>query len=86
MRHFKAMAASAANSTAFRFSTGSAPGSPEADRHTFVVRRIAKTSRAGAEDFRRGQQLDVDFKSNDRLVFREEIRGKGWSGRHIGRL
>src|SRR5208282_2801993 len=36
MRHSKAIAASAANSTAFRFSTGRAPGSPRQTGHTFV--------------------------------------------------
>src|ERR1700694_81405 len=36
MRHSKAIAARAANSTAFRFSTGKAPGSPRHTGHTFV--------------------------------------------------
>src|SRR5208282_1641899 len=35
-RHSKAIAARAANSTAFRFSTGRAPGSPRHTGHTFV--------------------------------------------------
>jgi hypothetical protein len=35
-RHWNAIAAKAANSTAFRFSTGSAPGSPRHTGHTFV--------------------------------------------------
>jgi hypothetical protein len=30
--------------------------------------------------------LYVDFKSDDRLVFREQILGNRWSSRHIGRL
>src|SRR5271157_3192993 len=36
MRHSKAIAARTANSTAFRFSTGNAPGSPRQTGHTFV--------------------------------------------------
>src|SRR5271165_7251462 len=36
MRHSKAIAARTANSTAFRFSTGKAPGSPRQTGHTFV--------------------------------------------------
>src|ERR1700704_1967780 len=36
IRHSKAIAAKAANSTAFRFSTGKAPGSPKHAGHTFV--------------------------------------------------
>src|SRR4051794_14562729 len=36
MRQFSAMAASTANSTAARFSTGSAPGNPRHTGHTFV--------------------------------------------------
>src|SRR5229473_4499968 len=37
MRPSKAIAARAANSTAFRFSTGKAPGSPKHTGHTFVL-------------------------------------------------
>src|SRR6266478_7467502 len=36
IRHSKAIAAKAANSTAFRFSTGKAPGSPRHTGHTLV--------------------------------------------------
>src|SRR6266478_1837287 len=36
-RHSNAIAARAANSTAFRFSTGKAPGSPRHTGHTFVL-------------------------------------------------
>src|SRR5208337_996495 len=36
MRHSNAIAARAANSTAFRFNTGKAPGSPRHTGHTFV--------------------------------------------------
>src|ERR1700687_2920044 len=36
MRHSKAIAAKAVNSTAFRFSTGKAPGSPRHTGHTLV--------------------------------------------------
>src|SRR5208282_642782 len=36
MRHSKAIAASTANSTAFLFNTGNAPGSPRQTGHTFV--------------------------------------------------
>ena len=36
MRQFSAIAASVANSTAFLFSTGSAPGIPRHTGHTFV--------------------------------------------------
>src|ERR1700675_679652 len=36
IRHSKAIAARAANSTAFRFSTGNAPGRPRHTGHTFV--------------------------------------------------
>src|SRR6266404_4663665 len=36
IRHSKAIAAKAANSTAFRFSTGKAPGSPKHTGHTLV--------------------------------------------------
>ena len=68
MRQSKAIAASVANSTAFRFSTGKAPGQSQAHRADIRVRRIAKASRAGAEDLRRRQKLDVDFESDDRLV------------------
>ena len=35
MRHCSAIAASVANSTTFRFSTGSAPGIPRQTGHTF---------------------------------------------------
>src|SRR5208283_2883090 len=35
-RHCRAIAARAANSTALRFSTGKAPGSPRQTGHTFV--------------------------------------------------
>src|ERR1700757_2399365 len=37
MRHCKASAARTANSTALRFSTGRAPGSPRHTGHTFVL-------------------------------------------------
>src|SRR5438552_17877316 len=37
IRHSKAIAAKAANSTAFRFSTGKAPGSPRHTGHTLVL-------------------------------------------------
>src|SRR5216684_499375 len=37
MRHSNAIAARAANSTALRFSTGKAPGSPRQTGHTFVL-------------------------------------------------
>src|SRR5215470_622707 len=37
MRHCKAIAARTANSTALRFSTGRAPGSPRHTGHTFVL-------------------------------------------------
>ena len=37
MRQFKAIAASVANSTAFRFSTGKAPGIPRQTGQTFVL-------------------------------------------------
>src|SRR5271163_2115378 len=36
IRHSRAIAARAANSTALRFSTGKAPGSPRQTGHTFV--------------------------------------------------
>src|ERR1700693_4583474 len=42
MRHSKAIAARAANSTAFRFNTGKAPGSPRHTGHTFVLGRSPK--------------------------------------------
>ena len=68
MRQFSAIAASTANSTACRFSTGSAPGKSEAYRADVGVWRIAELCGASAEDFRLGQQLDVDLKPDDRLV------------------
>src|SRR3981189_1043324 len=37
IRHFRTIAASVANSTAFRFSTGSAPGIPRHTGQTFVL-------------------------------------------------
>src|SRR5580765_2688625 len=37
MRQFSAMAARVANSTALRFNTGKAPGSPRQTGHTFVL-------------------------------------------------
>src|SRR6202043_759718 len=42
IRHSKAIAARAANSTAFRFSTGKAPGSPRHTGHTFVFGGLPK--------------------------------------------
>src|SRR5437899_1992616 len=42
IRHSKAIAARAANSTAFRFSTGKAPGSPRHTGHTLVFGRSPK--------------------------------------------
>src|SRR5438132_1419602 len=46
----------------------------EAHRADVGVRRIAEPRRAAAKDFRSGEQLDVDFQADDRLVFREHIR------------
>src|SRR5271156_3106245 len=42
MRHCKAIDARTANSTAFRFSTGKAPGSPRHTGHTFVFGELPK--------------------------------------------
>ena len=70
MRQFNAIAASTANSTALRFSTGNAPGKSQAHRTNIRVRPVAETRRAGAENLGRGQQLDVYFQSADRLVLR----------------
>ena len=43
----------------------------QAYRAHIGVWRIAKARRTRAKDFRSGQQLYVDFESDDRLVFRE---------------
>ena len=51
MRQFSAIAASTANSTAFRFSTGRAPGSPRQTGQTLVFGGVAKTGRAGQKIF-----------------------------------
>ena len=63
-----AVAASTANSTARRFSTGNAPGQAQAHRADVGVRRIAEAGRAAAENLGARQELDVDFQSDDRLV------------------
>ncbi len=38
------------------------------------IRRVAKAGGAAAEDFRLGQELDVDFQTDDRLIFRLQFR------------
>ena len=55
----------------------------EAHRADVGVRRIAEPRRAAAKDLRSGEQLDVDFQADDRLVFREHFRRQRsclWSG------
>ena len=63
-----------AKSTAARFSTGSAPGKPEADRADVRVRRRAERRAAAAEDLRRGQELRVNFQADDGFVTRSSDR------------
>ena len=62
---------------------GQGSGQAQAHRTNVGVRRIAKAGRAGAENLRRGQELNVDFESDDRFVLGEEILGEGWRGRHM---
>ena len=56
-------------------------GQAEAHRADVGVRRIAEVRGAAAEDLRLGQQLDVDFEPDDRLVLRtrrdRRFRGGG---------
>src|SRR4029077_18231631 len=57
---------------------GQRAGKTEADGADVGVRRIAETRGAAAENFRFGEELDVDFQADDRLVFGKEL------GRHGG--
>ena len=66
-----------ASSTARLFKTGRVPGSPSANLADVRIGRIAEAGRAAAEDFRFRQKLDVDFQSDDGLVFRERFPGDG---------
>src|SRR5258708_14450690 len=55
----------------------------EAHRAGVGIGRVAETCRAATENLRLGQQLDMDFQPDDRLVFREQFRrdgGRIWSG------
>ncbi len=55
----------------------------EADGADVSVRRIAEPRGAAAEDLRFGEELDVDFKTDDGLVFRQDFgrdRHGLWSG------
>ena len=54
-----------ASSTARRFSTGSAPGSPRQTGQTCVFGGAPKRGAAAAEDLRRGQQLRMDLEADD---------------------
>ena len=49
----------------------------KAHRADVGIRRVAKAGGAAAEDFRLGQELDVDFQTDDGLVFREHFRRDG---------
>ena len=65
---FSAMAARTANSTASRFSTGSEPGRPRQTGQTFVLGCAPKAAEHEQKILRPGQQLDVDFEPDHRLV------------------
>ncbi len=45
----------------------------EADRADIGVWRVAEAGGTTAEDFRPGEELDVDFEADDRLVFGEHV-------------
>ena len=63
-------------------------GEAETDGTDVGVWRIAEARRAAAKDLRPGEELDVDFQTDDRLIFRQDFGGDGyclWSGfRHKG--
>ena len=84
MRQFSASAASTANSTALPVEHRQRAGQPEAHRADVGVRRIAEVGGAAAEDLGLGQQLDVDFESDDRLVLRARRNRRFRSGGHVG--
>ena len=63
-----------ASSTARRFSTGSAPGSPRQTGQTLVFGARAEARRAGAENLGRGGQLHMHFEADNRLVFGDDLR------------
>ena len=65
---------------------GQGAGKSQADRADIGVGRIAEMRGAGAKDLGRGQELDVNFEPDDRLVFREDLLGKRWNGRHGKKL
>src|SRR5580704_7853612 len=57
-------------------------GKAETDGTSVGVGRVAEARGATAENFGVGQQLDVDFQADDRLVFREQVgrdAGRVWS-------
>ena len=58
-------------------------GQPEADRADVGVGRGAEVVGAAAEGLGGGQQLHVDFESDDGLVLGQNFRGQTGSGGHI---
>jgi hypothetical protein len=52
---------------------GESAGQAEAHRADVGVWRVAEAGRAPAEDFRPGEELDVDFEADDGFVFREHV-------------
>src|SRR5207248_5955553 len=62
---------------------GKSAGETEAHGANVGVRWIAETRGAAAEDFCFGEKLNVDFETDDGLVFREDFGRDGhglWSG------
>ncbi len=66
----------------FAIQNGQSSRKSQTNRAHISIWRIAKARRARAEDFRRGQQLNVDFESNNRLIFRKEVFRNGRNRSH----
>ena len=75
--------ASVANSTALALSTGSAPGRPRQTGQMLVFGAEPKLVGATAEGLGGGEQLHVDFESDDGLVLGQDFRRQTSSGGHI---
>ena len=65
-----------ANSTTRLFSTGKTPGKPAQTGQVFCVGLAAKLGRTAAEDFRLGEQLSVNFETDDAFVFHDDNKLK----------
>ncbi len=64
------------------------PRHPQTDGTNIAVGRRAKTSRASAEDFRAGRELNVHFEPDDGLIFGDDggRRQRIFDRRHVSLL